>query len=329
MDRDFSDLRPCQDVYSAALRYIAVFQEKYALKMFYNGVDGPDTIVDRLERELSMMLLAGDCSVTPVGRVFNKGEIQGILMPYEISIVPPSPDLSYVPRVSSKFSRTDRLEIIDQLCGLVSRLHEKGVIHGDIKPSNLLLCSDGKLRFCDFAEAAIEGENYTPRALSTQYTSPFRCRSITISPLSINDDLYATGITIWEIYTGCIPFEGIEEDQIEDLIRGGVRPDISLIDDATTAQRIMAHLDSGGISLSNGIFLQTRESCIATDFSFQHCLATPAHTYRKVVQCESCVGTPPQGDCPYLYLMPHVTDTTNNLICTKCCPVEYHGIHMN
>jgi serine/threonine protein kinase len=217
MDRDFSDLRPCQHVYIAARRYIAVFQEKYALKIFYNGVDGPDTIVDRLERELSMMLLAGDCSVTPVGRVFNKGKIEGFLMPYETSIVPPSPDISYVPRVSSKFSRIDRLEIIDQLCGLVSRLHENGVLHGDIKPSNLLLCSDGKLRLCDFAEAAVKGANHTPRASSTQYTSPSRCRSITISPLSINDDLYATGISIWEIYTVCIPFDGIEEDLIEDL----------------------------------------------------------------------------------------------------------------
>lgn len=127
--------------------------------------------------------------------------------------------------------------------------------------------------------------------------------------------------------TGCIPFHGIEEDQIEDLIHGGVRPDISLIDDdidATTAQRIMAYLDSGGISLSlDGIFLQARESssCIATDFSFQHCLATLSHTYRKIVLCKNCIEKPPQGDCPYLYLMSLMTDT-NNLICIKCRPVE-------
>jgi serine/threonine protein kinase len=321
MDRNLSDLQPFRCVYLAARRFVAVFQEEYAFKIFDDGIDC-------LERELKMMLLAGDCSVTPLGRVFNKGQIEGILMPYETSIVPPSSELSHIPRVSSKLSRSDRLGIIEQLCVLVSQLHENGVIHGDIKPSNLLLCSDGKLRLCDFADAAVKGENYIPRAGTLQYTTPSRCRTIPVRPLSINDDLYATGISIWEIYTGCIPFDDIEEDLVEDLIRGGVRPNINLIDDAATAKRILAYLDAGEPSLPNSVFPQARDCCIATDFSFQYCLATPLHTYRKVVRCESCVKNSAQNDCTYLHLMPLVTDTTNNLICIKCRPVEYYGVNI-
>jgi serine/threonine protein kinase len=36
---------------------------------------------------------------------------------------------------------------------VVQELHGKGILHGDIKPANMLLCSGGQIRLCDFAEA--------------------------------------------------------------------------------------------------------------------------------------------------------------------------------
>jgi hypothetical protein len=67
-------------------------------------------------------------------------------------------------RFLAKFQ--DKLRFINQLRILVSRLHEKGIIHGDIKPSNLLLCSDEEMRFCDFGDAAVDNEEDIPRAMS-------------------------------------------------------------------------------------------------------------------------------------------------------------------
>lgn len=238
MDRNVPDVRPWEPIHLSAHRFLATFQCKYTLKLFDDNIEG-------VEKELRMMLLAGDCSVTPLGRVFNEGKLYGILMHSETSVVPPSCDLTLMPVVSPEFSRSDRLKIINQLCTLVSRLHEKGIIHGDIKPSNLLLCSDGELRFCDFGDAAVEGEGDLPRAVSVRYSSPFRCKTIPVVPLAKAEDLYATGISIWEIYTGRIPFDDVQPDFVEDVISEGARPDITLVDDATVAELIVTYLDTG------------------------------------------------------------------------------------
>jgi serine/threonine protein kinase len=230
----------------SARRFIAIFRDKYILKLFDDGIDS-------VEKELRMMLLAGDCSVIPLGRVFKEGKLYGIIMPYETPVVPPSPDPSYTPLVSSEFSRGDRLRIINQLRVLLSRLHAKGIIHCDIKPSNLLLCSDGELRFSDFGEAAMEGEGDIPCAMTIQYSSPFICRTIPLVPLTKAEDLYAAGISMWEIYTGRVPFDDVDEDTIEDVIKSGVRPDITLIDDAMVAKFVVSYLDSGDRSIQQSV----------------------------------------------------------------------------
>src|SRR5882672_9213325 len=101
---------------ATAHRFIAIFQDKYILKLFDNDIDS-------VEKELRMMLLAGDCSVIPLGLVFKEGKLYGIIMPYETPVVPPSPDPTYTPLVSSELSRSDRLRIINLLRLLLSLLH--------------------------------------------------------------------------------------------------------------------------------------------------------------------------------------------------------------
>jgi serine/threonine protein kinase len=242
MDRDYGDVRLFQCLYLAARRFLAKFQDKYVFKFFDDGSE-------MVERELRMMILAGDCSVTPLGRIFKDGQLYGIIMPYETSIIPPSADGPYMHLSPPNFTRSDKLRFITQLRILVSRLHEKGIIHGDVKPSNLLLCSDEEMRFCDFGDATVDGEGNIPRAMSVRYSSPFMCKTIPLVPLTKAEDIYATGISIWEIYTGRIPFADLDDDMVDDVVKSGARPDITLIDDAMVAELIVSYLDSGDRSL--------------------------------------------------------------------------------
>jgi mitogen-activated protein kinase kinase len=99
------------------------------------------------------------------------------------------------------------LKIINQLCILVSRLHEKSIIHGDIKPSNLLLCFDGELRFCDFGDAVVDSEGDIPRSMSVRYSSPFTSRTTPVVSWSKAEGLYATGISV---SAGRIPFDDVD-----------------------------------------------------------------------------------------------------------------------
>jgi len=238
MDRDFGDLRPFQCLYLAGCRFLAKFQDKYILKIFNDGGE-------IVERELRMMILAGDCSVTPLGQIFRDGKLHGIIMPYKTPIIPPSPRGPYMHLAPPNFSRSDKPRLINQLQILVSRLHKKGIIHGDIKPLNLLLCSIEEMRFCDFGDTAVDGEGDIPHAMSIQYSSPFMCKIVELVSLTKAEDLYAMGISMWEIYTGQIPFADVDNDMIEEVIKLGGRPDITLVDDAMTAQLIVSYLDCG------------------------------------------------------------------------------------
>jgi serine/threonine protein kinase len=171
MDRDYGDVRPFQCLYLAARRFLGKFQDKYIFKFFDNGSE-------MVEKELRMMILAGDCSVTPLSQIFKGRELYGIIMLYETPMTPPSPDGPYMHLAPPNFSRSDKLRFINQLQTLVSQLHEKRIIHGDIEPSNLLLCSNEEMRFCDFGDAAADGEGDIPRVMSVRYSSPFMCKII-------------------------------------------------------------------------------------------------------------------------------------------------------
>jgi serine/threonine protein kinase len=69
---------------------------------------------------------------------------------------------------------------------LYSLSKEKGIIHDDIKPANMLLCSDGKIRFCDFAEARLLSEDPADwEGMTTRnYVSPHRVRRTQIGLLT-------------------------------------------------------------------------------------------------------------------------------------------------
>jgi hypothetical protein len=135
------------------------------------------------------------------------------------------------------------LSVIQQFCALLDKLHCKGIIHGDIKPSNLVIDAANNLRFIDFAEAMLESEPPRRRALTTHYVSPSSMKAQ--SPLTREDDMYAAGVTIWHIYTGHLPFENIDEDDLDIFIEDGLRPDLSVIDDETVRALIRKYLQAG------------------------------------------------------------------------------------
>jgi len=65
------------------------------------------------------------------------------------------------------------------------------------------------------------------------------------SPLTRADDAYAAGVTIWHIYTGHLPFENIDDDDLDLLIANGLRPDLSVIDDEDVRALICKYLQAG------------------------------------------------------------------------------------
>jgi serine/threonine-protein kinase len=87
--------------------------------------------------------------------------------------------------------------------------HKKGIYHRDIKPSNLILTPDGTVKLMDFGIAMMAGEKrmtQVNRVVGTiEYMAP---ELIEGKEPSMASDIYAMGITMYEMLTGKLPFEG-------------------------------------------------------------------------------------------------------------------------
>jgi hypothetical protein len=93
------------------------------------------------------------------------------------------------------------------LAGALSRAHRAGVIHGDLKPANILVTDDGKVKLGDFGIARFATQvSGSGRMMGTPaYLSP---EQILGEPQNTRSDLFSLGIVLYQMVTGAAPFEG-------------------------------------------------------------------------------------------------------------------------
>ena len=101
------------------------------------------------------------------------------------------------------------LRIAKQICAGLAAAHEVGVIHRDIKPQNILIEPTGGLKIMDFGIARLtqdRGMTATGTVVGTpDYMSPEQARGVA---LDFRSDIYSTGVVLYEVFTGSLPFEG-------------------------------------------------------------------------------------------------------------------------
>ena len=101
--------------------------------------------------------------------------------------------------------------IAEQVLDALGAAHRKGLVHRDVKPSNVLLTPDGRVKLADFGIAkavggAASGLTATGEVLGTpHYLSPEQAAGEPATPRS---DLYATGVLLYEMLVGTPPFTG-------------------------------------------------------------------------------------------------------------------------
>ncbi len=99
------------------------------------------------------------------------------------------------------------ISITLQVCAGIEAAHNNGIIHRDIKPQNIMISKEGKVKVTDFgiAKATTSNTISTNAMGSVHYTSPEQARG---GFSDTRSDIYSLGITMFEMITGELPFDG-------------------------------------------------------------------------------------------------------------------------
>ena len=106
-----------------------------------------------------------------------------------------------------RLSHKEVISIAIQMCTGIGIAHAADIIHRDIKPQNIIISKDGKVKVTDFGIAkATTSNTVSSNAMgSVHYTSPEQARGGFSDQRS---DIYSVGITLYEMVTGQVPFDG-------------------------------------------------------------------------------------------------------------------------
>ena len=204
-------------------------RRRVALKLIKAGMDSAQVIA-RFEAERQALAMMDHPNIA---RVLDAGTTGGGRPYFVMELVKGVPITEYCDR--ARLPLRGRLELFEQVCRAVQHAHQKGVIHRDLKPTNVLVTlHDGTPvpKVIDFGIAKATGEKLTERTLFTGfaqlvgtplYMSPEQAG---LSGLDVDtrSDVYSLGVLLYELLTGTTPFDrdsfgSASPDEIRRIIR--------------------------------------------------------------------------------------------------------------
>jgi serine/threonine protein kinase len=155
------------------------------------------------------MRAAGKLDHPAIVRTTDAGELQGIHFLVMEAI--DGMDLSRIVRVEEKLSIADACEIVRQAAIGLAHAHEKGIVHRDVKPSNLMLDVNGQVRILDFGLAQVGLWDSGSAEITTvgqlmgtlDYMAPEQAERG--GAVDYRADLYSLGATLFRLLTGRAP----------------------------------------------------------------------------------------------------------------------------
>jgi non-specific serine/threonine protein kinase/serine/threonine-protein kinase len=187
-------------------------RRRVALKLIKPGMDTKQVIA-RFEAERQALALMDHPGIA---QVFDAGETEAGRPYFAMEHVPGIPITAFCDE--ERLRIRERLGLFLSVCDAVQHAHQRGVIHRDLKPTNVLVARrDGvaTLKVIDFGivkatSAAIEDRSFVTRegmVLGTPgYMSPEQIGAIE-SPVDTRSDIYSLGVVLYELLGGDLPFD--------------------------------------------------------------------------------------------------------------------------
>jgi len=180
---------------------------RVAIKIMSSTINSnaSSSLVARFEREAEILKHLNNPNIV---RLFGIGKFKG--MRYYAMEVIDGETLEAILLRKGAFSWDETIELGKQICNALQHAHDNGVVHRDIKLSNLMVTKQGVLKLTDFGIAKdLDGTLLTGAncAIGTAaYMSPEQCRGE--STITGKSDLYSLGVVLFELLTGKRPFRG-------------------------------------------------------------------------------------------------------------------------
>ena len=174
-----------------------------AMKCMRSYADAAPEMTERFQREIKVLAKLEHPNVTSFRTAFRVGD--------ELVLVMEHVEGSSLDK-RLKTGKLDAWMALNYACQVLSALdyaHESGVLHRDVKPSNILLGRGETAKLTDFGIATLTGEaglTMTGNALgSLHYMSPEQMKAMALDARS---DVYSVGVTLYEMVTGKMPVPG-------------------------------------------------------------------------------------------------------------------------
>jgi serine/threonine-protein kinase len=126
----------------------------------------------------------------------------------------PGADLEAVLRSGEDLPLAEKLDVVAQVCRGLAYAHERGIVHRDVKPSNVRLLEDGTAKIMDFGIAKLGSTHLTKTGMmvgTVHYMSPEQVRG---KPLDGRSDVFSAGVILYELLAGQRPFKGEGATQV-------------------------------------------------------------------------------------------------------------------
>lgn len=164
----------------------------------------PEVRADARERFLREARLTGQVNHPNVVMVFDLGEDQG--RPFIVMELLDAVPLAAHRQLPEAQSLDDRLDLMLQICDGLQAAHDRGVVHRDVKPSNVLVQPGGTVKLLDFGIASAAGSDIAAGggvAFAPEYASPEQVKG---EPADRRSDVFSAAAVCYFILTGRPPF---------------------------------------------------------------------------------------------------------------------------
>lgn len=181
-----------------------VLQRVVAIKVLRPQYAGDEEFVDRFLREAQAAASLSHPNVVNIFDVGREGDVHYIVLEFV-----EGKNLKEILREHGRLSPRRAAQVARAVARALEAAHARGLIHRDVKPHNILITTEGRVKVADFGLARAASSSTlteTGKVIgSVHYFSPEQARGEAVGPAS---DIYSLGVVLYEMLTGKRPFDG-------------------------------------------------------------------------------------------------------------------------